>query len=308
MKIEKKVSASEIEYVKSAYEKIPVWVEEHKHIINRKQKLDKDGNKVDKKPSLFPCVKAVLFNQSKLKGQKYEDLCATIKYIVEDVMKISPATFYNTYDTAFMKQHKMYPGIMSLIDQTPPEIHKECYFNHKDIVFRNVWPDFYEKNIANSVTPHDILYATNKKKDMFKSNIIRAGKVDTIIKKDKGTKFGDLVDEMLFDAIQAELFVESRMCSTIPEAFYVLGELSKPSKKEETNGGNDIAMSRGYKSILDFFYLNLPSAMQERFGVAYLDARKEAGLEQEPVLEIAILTRVGEIERLEEYGFLDGIA
>lgn len=304
-KIEKKATSKEIETVKSAYARIPVWVEENKNVIDRKQKVDEFGNKVDKKPSLFPCVKAMLFNQSKLKGQKYEDLCASVKYIVEEVMKISPATFYNTYDTNFMKKHKMYPGITSLIEMTPPEIQKECCFNHKDIVFRNVWPEFYEKNLANSVTPHDILYATNKKKDMFKSNIIRAGKVDTIIKKDKGTKFGDLVDEMLFDAIKAELFVESKLCSTIPEAFYVLGELSKPAKKEEQNGGNDIAVSRGYKSILDFFYLNLPSEMQVNFGLEYLDARERVNLASEPVLEIAILAKLGEVDRLKDYGFLE---
>lgn len=310
VKVEKNATKQEIETVKSAYARIPLWVTEHKDVIDRKQKVDKDGNKVDKKPSLFPCVKAMLFNQSKLKGQKYEDLCSSVKYIVEDVMKISPATFYNTYDTNFMKQYKMYPGIQSLIEQTPPEIQKECCFNHKDIVFRNVWPEFYDKNLANSVTPHDILYATNKKKDMFKSNIIKAGKVDTIVKKakeaefGKGTKFGDLVDEMLFDAIKAELFVESKLCSTIPEAFYVLGELSKPAKKEEQNGGNDIAMSRGYKSILDFFYLNLPPEMQERFGIEYLDARERVNLESEPILEIAILAKLGEIEKLKSYGFL----
>lgn len=303
-KVEKIATKRELEEVKSAYARIPIWVEENKNIIPRKQKVDENGNKVDKKASLFPCVKAMLFNQSKLKGQKYEDLCASVRYIVEEVMKINPATFYNTYDTNFMKKHKMYPGIQSLIELTPPEIQKECCFNHKDIVFRNVWPEFYEKNLANSVTPHDILYATNKKKDMFKSNIMRAGKVDTIIKKDKGTKFGDLVDEMLFDAIQAELFVESKLCSTIPEAFYVLGELSKPAKKEEQNGGNDIAMSRGYKSILDFFYLNLPAQMQERFGIEYLDARKQANLASEPILEIAILAKLNEVDRLKEYGFL----
>lgn len=301
---EKNATNREIEEVKSAYARIPLWVEENKNIINRKQKTDENGNKVDKKASLFPCVKSMLFNQSRLKGQKYEDLCASVRYIVEDVMKINPATFYNTYDTNFMKKHKMYPGILSLIAQTPPEIQKECCFNHKDIVFKNVWPEFYEKNLENSVTPHDILYATNKKKDMFKLNIIRAGKVDTIIKKDKGTKFGDLVDEMLFDAIQAELFVESKLCSTIPESFYVLGELSKPAKKEEQNGGNDIAVSRGYKSLLDFFYLNLPTEMQERFGIEYLDARKQANLEPEPILEISILARLGETEKLKSYGFL----
>lgn len=304
-KIEKNATQKEIEDVKSAYERIPKWVENNKNVIDRKQKIDENGNKVDKKPSLFPCVKAMLFNQSKLKGQKYEDLCASVKYIVEDVMKISPATFYNTYDTNFMKQHKMYPGITNLIELTPPEIQKECCFNHKDIVFRNVWPDFYEKNLANSVTPHDILYATNKKKDMFKSNIMRAGKVDTIIKKDKGTKFGDLVDEMLFEAIDKELFSNSKICSSIPDAFYVLGEMSRPSKKDDQNGGNDIALSRGYKSILDFFYLNLPPDIQEANGLKYLETRKKVNLAPEPVLEIAILTRLKRFDMLKEYGFLD---
>lgn len=300
--IKNQASQEEIEEAKSAYSKIPKWLEENKNVINRKQKVGNDGKVEEKRPSLFPCVKAMLFNQSKLKGQQYEDLCASVRYIVEEVMRISPSTFYNTYDTKFMKEHKMYPGITSLIEQTPPEIQKECYFNHKDIVFRTVWPEFYEKNIANEITSRDIVYATNSKKDMFKSNILRAGQVKNIIKKDKGSKFGDLVDEMLFDAIQ-EHFLVGGICSTIPEIFLLLGDISNPSNKNaEETGGNDIAISRGYKSILDFFYLNLPEQMQEIYGMPYLDIRKDCGLKAEPILEIAILTRLGRTEMLESYG------
>lgn len=288
---------------RSAYEKIPQWLENNKDIIARKQKTNVDGEMVDKNPSLFPCIKATVFNQSKLKGHPYDNLCACVKYLVENVMNITPATFYNIYNTQFLKEYKLYSGIMHLIDEAPEEVQKECYFNHKDILFKSVWPEFYEKNIAGSITPYDILFANNEKKDMFKSCIIRAGQVKTISSKDKGTKYGAAVDEILFDAIKEQLFAVTGQCETIPDAFYVLGEYSK---KKEENGGNDIAISRGYKSILDFFYLNLPEDFQVKYGLEYLDAREACGLSREPVLEIAILTRLGEVDRLRQYAFMGG--
>ena len=282
--------------------KVQVWLEGNKNVIDRKPKKNKDGNLVEKKPNLMSVVKAVLLNQSRLKGVLYEDLAEAIRYIVSDIMGISPQTFYNIYDTNFLKKHKIYSAVTQLIDNAPDEIQAECCFNHKDILFRCLWKDFYDKNLAGSITSHDILYADNSKKDMFKSNIIRAGQVKNIVKKDKASKHGALVDEILFNAIAEEMFINSHLCNTYQDCFYVLGELSK---KEEQNGGNDIAISRGYKSILDFFYLNLPCEIQERYGMEYLKARKESGLSPEPIIEISILTRLGRVEDLKQYGFLN---
>lgn len=282
--------------------KIQKWLEKNKDVIVRKPKKDENGNFVEKKPNLMSVVKAVLFNQSRLKGIPHEDLSEAIRYIVVEIMDITPQTFYNIYDTNFLKKHKIYSAVTQLIDNAPDEIQAECCFNHKDILFRCLWKDFYDKNLAGSVTAHDILYADNSKKDMFKSNIVRAGQVKNIVKKDKAAKHGALVDEILFNAIAEEMFINSHLCSTYHDCFYVLGELSK---KEEQNGGNDIAISRGYKSILDFFYLNLPCEMQEQYGLEYLEARKASGLTPEPVIEIAILTRLKELDKLKEYGFLD---
>lgn len=298
--MKKKRSEEEKSSIRSSYDKIPAWLAENKGVIKRRPKKGADGTLVEKSANLIPVLKTVTMNQSRIKGTPYEQMVAALRYLVENVMEISPQTFYNKYDTVFLKQYKLYSAVMYLIDNAPDEIQKECCFNHKDILFRSLWPDFYEKNLAGNITAHDILYANNDTKDMFKSNIIRAGQVKNISKKDKGCRAGELVDEILFDAIQKELFVESKLCKNMKECFYVLGELSK---EEEGNGGNEIARSRGYRSILDFFYLNLPAQIQEEKGLDFLEARKNAGLPSEPIMEIAILVKLGEYDRLaEEYG------
>lgn len=293
--MKKRFSEEERAEIRSSYDKIPMWLNANKDVIKRKPKKDAQGNMVEKSANLIPVLKTITMNQSRIKGTPYEQMVAALRYLVENVMEISPQTFYNKYDTVFLKQYKLYSAVMYLIDNAPGDIKKECYFNHKDILFRSLWPEFYEKNLAGSITAHDILYADNDTKDMFKSNIIRAGQVKNISKKDKGCSDGELVDEMLFEAIKQELFVDSKLCSTMKECFYVLGELSK---KEEQNGGNEIAQSRGYRSILDFFYLNLPASIQEDKGLDFLEARKNAGLAPEPIMEVAILARLGEYDRL----------
>ena len=289
--------------IRSAYSKIGPWLEENKGVINRKQKKGADGKMVDKKASLIPTVKAIIFQQSKIKGTPYEELSAAIRYIVEEVMGLTPSTFYNKYDTVFLKEFKIYPAVMNLIDNAPESVQIECCFNHKDILFKSLWPDFYEKNLAGSITAHDILFAENGKKDMFKSNIIRAGQVKNITSKDKGTKFGALVDEMLFDAITEDLY-QNGTFQSIKELFQALGALSVATKKDEMVGGNEIAISRGYKSILDFYYLNLPDSIQIAHARDFLNAREESGLAPEPMLEIMILAKLRDFDGLQKYGFL----
>ena len=65
--------------IRSAYSKIGPWLEENKGIINRKQKKGADGKMMDKKASLIPTVKAIIFQQSKIKDRVLRSECGAAR-------------------------------------------------------------------------------------------------------------------------------------------------------------------------------------------------------------------------------------
>lgn len=238
-------------------------------------------------PNVMSVVKNIAMKKP-VTSSSFEEKIAAINHVVTKIMDITPVQFYAIWSTDFNKKYALYSTINAIAKEAPLEIKKECFFDTKMTFFRTVWPDVYEKYIKSNTKCVDIYYASGE----LKAGLIRAGSTDGIAKKKKTATYGNDVDEILMDAICDMLF---DVCGfeDVDDMFRFLGNNSKEYYEKKSNdkdyaGICEIVESRGYTSLLDFYFLKCPEHFQKKYAADFLLHRRLSHIPREPLIEIAV--------------------
>lgn len=223
-------------------------------------------------------------------------LVAAVRYIVEEVMELTPREYDALYSVSFNQKGLLDHAIRKIVMLVPSNIRKETLFDNKLILFSVCWPEYYKEHFKKP-TAYQIFYADGD----IKSNLSRAGKPKLIMNELEETRklnngdystakkerkrvytYGAEVDEVVFKAMwnmfgcmqisTRELFE----CLANPQksGFNKIGCLKVIEKRE------------CYPSALDFFMWNAPLDYQMEHVDEYMEVREDAGLEPLPILEL----------------------
>lgn len=220
---------------------------------------------------------------------------AAVKYIVEEVMELTPAEYDAIYSTTLNQKATLDHAIRKIVINAPTRIMTEALFDSKAILFRIIWPEYYAQKYSKP-KPFDIFNATGE----LKGNLIRAGRIkelptdNTVARVLNNGKFssakkerkrvnnhGKSVDKLVYWAMSSILpYFE------IPTEELFLS-LAKPKKAEWTDYGFvKIIEARGcYPSPLDFYMWNSPVEYQMEHVEEYMQAREKAKLKRIPALD-----------------------
>ena len=289
-------------------------------IKSANQKLENLAKETD--PKVISTAKNLVFsnNQSSTvqtdginnKIKNYNNLARGVKFIVEEVMGLTPREYDAIYSNKLNYQAHIDYAIRKIVDGADISVNKKTLFVSKQTLFAIVWPEYYNKNYGNP-QPWQIFNAEGE----IKSGFIRAGKprsdkdqeegvgreqlqngnFSTKKKKKTATNHGDEVDKLLYWAMTNML---APVEITTKQLFR---SLANPKKYGWNKHGfvQIIQARKCYPSVLDFYFLNSPKAFQEDHLYEYYDAREEEGLPKEPALEI--LMRAYEYA---QYGYQGG--
>ena len=232
------------------------------------------------------------------KQKNYTVLVDATRYIVEEIMGLTPAEYDAIYSSALNQKACIDYAVRKIVQGASPAINAEALFDAKKTLFRICWPDYYRENYKKP-QPRDIFYAQGE----IKSALIRAGRarlfndategVGTEIlqngrfsskKKERRRVYnhGEEVDKIVYWAMDA---IFSQIEISTPDLF---DSLAAPKKYGwDSCGFVDIIESRGcYPSPLDFYMLNSPQDYQLMHIDEFMAARQKAGLEKVEALNI----------------------
>ena len=254
------------------------------------------------------------------KQKNYAVLVEATRYIVEEIMGLTPAEYDAIYSAALNQKACIDYAARKIVQGASAAINAEALFDAKKTLFRICWPDYYRETYKKP-QPRDIFYAQGE----IKSALIRAGRVRlfndatdgvgidilqngrfSTKKKERRRVYnhGDEVDKIVYWAMDA---IFSQIEITTSDLF---DSLANPKKHGwDSYGFTDIIEGRGcYPSPLDFYMLNSPQDYQLAHIEEYIAAREKAGLEEVKALTIiyeAYRRAKGE-ERRSVFGREDG--
>lgn len=219
----------------------------------------------------------------------------SVKYIVEQVMELTPAEYDAIYSTVLNQRATIDHAIRKIVNSAPSSVVTETLFNNKAILFKMCWPEYYEEHFPKP-TPMQVFNATGE----TKGDLIRAGKIKELpedeekkllsngrfssAKKERKRVYnhGKEVDKVVYWAMTSILPLFEM---TTPQLF--LG-LAKPrSAGWSRYGFVKIIEARGcYPTPLDFYMWNSPAEWQLEHVDEYMEARKKAKLAPVPALDL----------------------
>ena len=189
-----------------------------------------------------------------VQNEETEILIKAFKYIISNVMQISPAEFNSIYSTETLKKNGLYPTVQKIIDAAPIDTKIDCAFDNKTILFKMVWNDTFSFLKPSSL---ELFYTENNVKQSLK----KAAGIKSVI----NNGYEEKITEMLLNIIKDVIFDEMHL-QTTREIFEFLTEESSKffdKDKEETCAGIcEIIDELGYPSLLDFYFFNLPKERQ----------------------------------------------
>lgn len=241
--------------------------------------------------------------------QNYELLKKAIKYVIEELMELTPAQYDAIYSTKLNQDSGLQHAIRKLIDGAPTSVTRETIFSAKKTIFKLLWPEYYEKHFPKP-TPMEVFDAKGdvkagllragrikiekSKEELVGAEILKNGKFSTKTNKKKyGVTYnhGAEVDRIVYQSMKS---IFSIFELTTEELFYALAH-----NKFKSFGCMKIIASRGcYYSPLDFYMFNAPKEWQLEHIDQFMKIRKEANLPK-----IEYLNRVYAAQVALRYGY-----
>lgn len=230
------------------------------------------------------------------KTKNYTTLQGAVRYIVEEVMGLTPAEYDAIYSAKLNQKASIDHAIRKIISAAPAEVQADALFDGKQIVFAMCFPEYYKEH-HKKITAWDIFDATGE----TKSGLIHAGKIKeisetisegAILKKNgsfsvqkerkRAYNHGEEVDKICYNAMK-EIFSLFKM--TTRELFLVLSQPKNSSFGKY--GINQIIEARGcYPSTLDFYMWNSPVDYQLEHFDEYIQVRNEMHLPRIAALDL----------------------
>lgn len=231
------------------------------------------------------------------KNAKLQLMIDAVKYLVEEVMELTPDEYDAIYSTSLNQKTTLHHAIRKIANAASPTILREAMFDNKKILFRLCWPEYY--------TAH---YTTPKAMDIFnctgelKGGLVRAsaikdfedepedekrillnGKFSTAKKERKRVyNHGEEVDKLIYWSMKQILPLFEMKTKDL----YL--SLAKPKDAGWSKYGFvKVIEARGcYPTPLDFYFLNSPMEYQVEHIDEYIEAREQAKVPHVKALDI----------------------
>ncbi len=271
--------------------------------ITKTEQFLSENGRTGANSNLYTTIKNIIFKDtqssnldvngaSKLKN--LEQIKTAFKYIIEEIMELTPAEYDAIYNTAFNQRSVLDHIIRKIVATAPYEVIKETLFDKKKTLFRVCWPEYY-KTTYKTPTVYDIFNATGDIKNALShagaikdtenktlKQQLNNGKFSTSKERKRNYNRGAEVDKILYDAMSQMLPLYEM---TTPELYLCL---AKPKEAGWSYFGFvKIIASRGcYPSPLDFYFWNSPQEYQWEHFEEYLEAREKAKLKKLPIIEL----------------------
>lgn len=235
--------------------------------------------------------------ESGQKIAKLQLMIEAVKYLIEDVMGLTPEEYDAIYSTALNQKTTLHHAIRKIANAASPTILREAMFDNKKILFRLCWPEYYKEH-----------YAIPKAMDIFnctgelKGNLVRAsaikdfedepeqekkilqnGKFSTAKKERKRVyNHGQEVDDIIYWSMKQILPLFEMKTKDL----YL--SLAKPREAGWSKYGFvKVIEARGcYPTPLDFYFLNSPMEYQVDHIDEYIEARNQAKLPHVKALDM----------------------
>ena len=228
--------------------------------------------------------------------ENLDTIVSAIRYIVEEVMELTPAEYDALYSVTFNQKGLLDHAIRKVASWVPATVRKETLFDNKRILFKMCWPEYYQTHF-DKPTAYNIFYADGE----IKSNLSRAGKPKQVINEIEEVRilnngsfssakkarkrvysYGAEVDEVVFKAMW-NMF--GYLNISTKELFDCLAN-PKKSSFNKIGCMKIIEKRECYPSPLDFFMWNSSVEYQMEHIDEYMEARKNAKLPELPILEL----------------------
>lgn len=229
--------------------------------------------------------------------KNYETLKQAVKYIVEEVMELTPEEYDAIYSNTLNQKAHIDYAIRRIVEGADRTTNRKAMFISKQTLFAIVWPEYYNLHYEEP-NPWAIFNASGE----IKSGLLRAGKprnvrdevegvglrqnkngdfVEEPAKKRTVSNHGDEVDAIVYWAMK-EVFEHIEIPTK--DLFQSLAD-PKAFGWSKLGFVKIIAERKCYASPLDFYFLNSPPKWQEKYMYDYRDAREKANLEPIPILD-----------------------
>jgi hypothetical protein len=233
------------------------------------------------------------------KMRNYVTLQQAVRYIVEEVMELTPEEYDAIYNSTLNQKTCIDHAIRKIVQGAPTEIAMETLFDSKKIVFRMCWPEYYAAHYE-PPTPWDVFNATGS----TKSGLIRAGRIKEVVEDLNQGRGADVTQSGRFSAKKTERRRNYNHGSEVDKVVYwamreVLSffemktselflSLADPKASGWSKYGFvQIIEARGcYPTPLDFYMLNSPQEFQMNHIEEYMQAREKAGLSHIKALDM----------------------
>lgn len=243
------------------------------------------------------------------KTGRLSNVQAAVRYIVEEVMELTPLEYDAIYSTSLNQRVTLDHAIRKIINEAPSRVVTETLFDNKATLFKMCWPEYYEEHYSKP-TAMQIFNATGE----VKGNLVRAGRAKELPKEEESAK---LLDNGKFSSAKKERkrtynhgeevdkVVYWSMKSILPLFEMKTSDLFLSLAKPRSAGWSrygfvKIIEARGcYPSPLDFYMWNSPVEYQLDHIEEYMEAREKAGLPHVAALDIIYEAYVRSEQRYE---------
>lgn len=215
---------------------------------------------------------------------------AAVRYIVEEIMGLTPAEYDAIYSTALNRKCMLQNPVRRIISFAPRQAWKDALFDNKAVLFRMCWPEYYAEQFPQP-NPMRVFHCTGN----VRGNLIRAARIKEpeqaahecrILSNGKFSSVktgndpsvsgghGRDVDRIIYQAMRQILPLFEM---TTPELFL---SLAKPKQSGWSKYGFvKVIEARGcYQTPLDFYMFNSPPQWQMARMDDYMKARRLTGL------------------------------
>jgi len=232
-------------------------------------------------PNLMAVAKAIAMGRSNLAKTDPQLKIDAIKFLISDVLGITPEDFLSIWSVDNLKMYNLYACVMGIVEAAPTKLKVDCLFYPQYIFFASVWPERFESLIKPKLSEESIFYC----KDLIKGYLMKAGNPN-------GGKYGNEVDKLLLSSINNE--INQRHFANIDEKFEFLSEIRKKSNDDDKKsvGIIDVIKKRGYPSLLDFYFVKMSPSDQQEYYENYLFFREKAKLKREPLIDKVMIANL----------------
>lgn len=196
----------------------------------------------------------------------------SMKMIIEGLAGLTPDEYCKLYCAKINDMLKVDNLKNDIISLAPVEMLTECCFDSKRILFKSVFPEYYEENFP-KIIDVDIFFASGELKSGMKHRARPLNEFE-MDNKSRRVNYGNEIDKIIYDNVRSLLMEKSNYDYKDVMFFFSNWELLVNNAKSKKPGFYEIIEERGcYEHPLDFFFFNSPFEEQVKYMDEYVQNR-----------------------------------